>query len=55
MDGGSGEIFNLEERLSELSRKGDNRERLAAVVDFEMFHDELNHAVPRSNRKHGGR
>jgi hypothetical protein len=31
-----------------LSMKGDDSERLAAVVDFEVFRPELERAVPRS-------
>lgn len=48
-------FFDLEERLAGLSRKGDDLERLAAVVDFELFRDELERAVPRADRSRGGR
>jgi IS5 family transposase len=48
-------FFDLEERLSRLSRKGDELERLAAVVDFERFRPELERAVPRADRSKGGR
>lgn len=41
-------FFDLEERLAGLSRKSDDLERLAAVVDFELFWDELERAVPRA-------
>ena len=30
-------FFDLEDRLARLSAKGDELERLAAVVDFELF------------------
>ena len=30
-------MFDVEERLAGLSKKGDDLERLAAVVDFELF------------------
>jgi hypothetical protein len=40
-------FFDVEERLAGLSRKGDELERLAAVVDFELFRAELERAVPR--------
>jgi hypothetical protein len=48
-------FFDVEERLSRLSRKGDELERLAAVVDFELFRPELERAVPRADRSKGGR
>ena len=48
-------FFDLEERLAGLSRKGDDLERLATVVDFELFRDELERAVPRADRSRGGR
>jgi len=38
-----------------LSKKGDDLERLAAVVDFELFRLELERAVPRADRSKGGR
>jgi transposase, IS5 family len=40
-------FFDVEERLAGLSKKGDDLERLAAVVDFELFRPELERAVPR--------
>ena len=52
---GSGRFFDVEERLAGLSRKGDDLERLAAVVDFELFRPELERAVPRADRSKGGR
>jgi IS5 family transposase len=48
-------MFDVEERLAGLSRKGDDLERLAAVVDFELFRPELERAVPRADRSQGGR
>jgi transposase, IS5 family len=49
------ELFDLDERLAGLSRKGDALERLAAVVDFELFWPDLERAVPRADRAKGGR
>jgi transposase, IS5 family len=48
-------FFDVEERLAGLSKKGDDLERLAAVVDFELFRPELERAVPRADRANGGR
>src|ERR1700753_1738987 len=48
-------FFDVEERLKELSAKGDELERLNAVVDFELFRADLERAVPRSDRAKGGR
>jgi IS5 family transposase len=48
-------FFDLEERLARLSAKGDELERLSAVVDFELFRSELERAVPRADRAKGGR
>jgi IS5 family transposase len=48
-------FFDVEERVAGLSKKGDDLERLAAVVDFELFRPELEHAVPRADRSKGGR
>ena len=48
-------FFDVEERLAGLSKKGDELERLAAVVDFERFRPELERAVPRADRSKGGR
>lgn len=48
-------FFDVEERLAGLSKKGDDLERLAAVVDFERFRPELERAVPRADRSKGGR
>jgi transposase, IS5 family len=48
-------FFDVEDRLAGLSKKGDDLERLAAVVDFELFRRELERAVPRADRSKGGR
>ncbi len=48
-------FFDVEERLKELSAKGDELERLNAVVDFALFRSDLERAVPRSDRAKGGR
>ena len=48
-------FFDLEDRLARLSAKGDELERLGAVVDFELFRPELERAVPRADRSKGGR
>src|SRR5271169_5106763 len=48
-------FFDVEERLKELSAKGDALERLSAVVDFELFRGDLERAVPRSDGSKGGR
>ena len=48
-------FFDVEERLKELSAKGDELVRLNAVVDFELFRADLERAVPRSDRAKGGR
>jgi Transposase domain (DUF772) len=48
-------FFDVDERLKELSAKGDALERLNAVVDFELFRADLERAVPRSDRSKGGR
>ena len=48
-------FFDVEDRLAGLSKKGDELERLQAVVDFEVFRPELERAVPRADRSKGGR
>ena len=48
-------LFGIEERLRELSAKGDDLERINTLVDFEAFRPELERAVPRSDRARGGR
>jgi transposase, IS5 family len=47
--------FDLDERYAALSSAGDPLERLAAVVDFELFRAELDAALERSDRSKGGR
>jgi hypothetical protein len=42
-------MFEVEERLAELSKRGDDLERLAAVIDFERSRPELQCAVPRAD------
>ena len=48
-------MFDVEERLLGLTKKGDELERLTDVVDFELFRPELERAVPRADRSKGGR
>jgi transposase, IS5 family len=48
-------FFDVDERLAALSRAGDPLERLAAVVDFELFRADLEAALMRSDRAKGGR
>ena len=48
-------FFDVDERLAELSAKGDDLERVKALVDFEMFRAALEAAVPRADRSKGGR
>jgi IS5 family transposase len=48
-------FFDVDERLKELSAKGDSLERLKAAVDFELFRADLARSVPRSDRAKGGR
>ena len=50
-----GQTGFFDERLRELSAKGDELERLNTVVDFELFRGDLERAVPRSDRSRGGR
>ena len=52
---GQAGFFDVDERLKELSAKGDDLERLAGVVNFELFRSDLARAVPRSNGSKGGR
>jgi hypothetical protein len=47
---GQAGFFDLEERPAGLSRKGDDLERLNAVIDFKLFRPELERAVPRADR-----
>ena len=48
-------FFDGEERLRALSAAGDPLERLAAVVDFEVFRGDLERALGRADRSKGGR
>ena len=48
-------FFDIDERLRELSSKGDDLDRLKRLVDFELFRAELEEAVPRADRSKGGR
>ena len=48
-------FFDIDERLRELSSKGDDLERLKRLVDFELFRADLETAVPRADRCKGGR
>jgi hypothetical protein len=48
-------FFDVDERYAALSAAGDPLERLAAVVDFEIFRPVLNAALARSDRSRGGR
>ena len=48
-------FFDVDERLQELSAKGDALERLSELVDFELFRAELEGAVPRADGSKGGR
>ncbi len=52
---GQAGFFDLDERLKDLSAKGDTLERLNGLVDFEMFRPDLARAVPRSDGAKGGR
>lgn len=48
-------FFDLDERYAALSKTGDPLERLAAVVNFELFRGDLDKALRRSDRSKGGR
>jgi IS5 family transposase len=52
---GQAGFFDVDERLKELSAKGDHLERLTAIIDFELFRADLEQAVPRAGRSRGGR
>ena len=52
---GQAGFFDVDERLKDLSAKGDHLERLGAIVDFELFRPDLARAVPRSDGLKGGR
>ena len=53
--GGSPGFFDLDERYAALSAFGDPLERLAAVVNFEIFRPLLNQTLCRSDGSKGGR
>ena len=48
-------LFDLDERYAAPSETGDPLERLASVVDFEMFRGDPDAAARRSDRSKGGR
>ena len=48
-------FFDVEDRLAELSAKGDDLERVKSLVDFEIFRPALEGAVARADRSKGGR
>lgn len=48
-------FFDIKLRLADLSAKGDDLERVKALVDFEIFRPSLETAVPRADRSKGGR
>src|SRR6516162_8374757 len=48
-------FFDEDERLKGLSAAGDPLERLAQVIDFEVFRGDLEAALSRSDRTKGGR
>ena len=48
-------FFDIEERLRELSAKGDDLECIKGLVNFGKFRADLEAAVPRADRSRGGR
>jgi len=48
-------LFDLDERYAALSAASDPLERLARVVDFEVFRGELEATLDRADRAKGGR
>ena len=48
-------FFDVDERVRELSAKGDDLERIGALVDFAMIRAELEQAVPGADGTKGGR
>lgn len=48
-------FFDVDERHKDLLAKGNARERLSRVVDFELFRDGLARPVLRSDGSKGGR
>ena len=45
---GQAGFFDFDERLKQLSAKGDHLERLNGLIDFELFRPDLEKAVPRA-------
>ncbi len=52
---GQAGFFDIDDRLKEISAKGDDLERLNMIIDFEAFRADLAKAVPRSDGSKGGR
>ena len=48
-------FFDVDERLAELSAKGDDLERLNALVDFELFRAALKRRFHAATSSKGGR
>ncbi len=48
-------LFDPDERYAALSKAGDPLERLAGVIDFELFRPELDATFDRSDGRQGGR
>lgn len=46
---GQRDFFDVDERLKDLSAKGDALECSSRIVDFELFRDDLARTVPRSD------
>jgi hypothetical protein len=44
-------FFDIDERLRELSAKGDDLERINELFDFEMLRPDLEAAVPRAKQR----
>lgn len=47
--------LSIEKRLEELSEKSDFLEKIKQLIDFEIFRQDLEKAVPRKSREKGGR
>src|ERR1700730_12296922 len=47
-------FFDVDERLQDISAKGDDLERLNQIVDFEVFRADLERAAPRGYGSKGG-
>ena len=52
---GQAGFFDVEERLKQLSAKGDSLERLNAVIDFEVFRADLEGRRRARTARKGGR